>query len=1214
MLRRRFPLGSAALVAYAAALLIVCVGTWQIWMARDAAIRDTQQDTRNLSRALGQHAARGVETVDLVLAGIVARVESGALSDPAELKRVLDWRRRMVPQILNLRVLDADGTWIIDSIPALHASINTGDRPYFAWHRDHADKDLHIDAPLSSRFDGATVVPLSRRWNHPDGSFGGVIVAALRPDHFQRFYDTLGLGSDGLVTLLSLPGRILARHPSMANLIGRDLSNTPLFRDKLPAEPTGSYINVSPVDGVERIVAYERVEGYPLVVYVGRGLAEVLAPWRRDALVEATILCLAAAGLVGLGIGLGRHQRRAAKAEAAVHASEARYRQLAETTSDVITRLDLTFRRTYVSPTCRTLFGYDPEEMLGHQPSGAIHPDDAPAVRELARSLVAGEIARDQATTSYRTLHKLGHTIWVEAGLSLARDVAGAPEAVVCTLRDVTERKRAEEALAVSEAQYRLLSENATDMVTQMDLTGERSYVSPGCRDLLGYEPHELVGTRPQQAIHPDDAPSLAAFLSRLAEGTCDRGSHVNRLRHRDGRWIWVEASLKRLTDEEGRCTGFVAALRNITDRRLADEALRKSEARYRMLADNTSDVIMLRDLNPQGSRSYVSPAVRAMLGYEPEEFGCLPIDALVHPDDLDAVMARYGSLSADAPSVVSVHRLRHKDGSYVWVEIIFRLVNDSSDGGSGVLGAIRDVTERQRQARHLEQAKAQAEAGARVKAEFLANMSHELRTPLTGILGVHDLLQGDPSLSDRQRHFVDLAQDSGRALLTIVNDILDFSKIEAGQMAIERVPFRLRELIESCRQLGEKAIKLKGVCLTNSVDADVPDLFLGDPTRLRQVLLNLTTNAIKFTTEGTVDVRVSWSMDRLRFTVQDTGIGIPAAVIPHLFERFSQADGSTARRFGGTGLGLAICKRLVELMGGRIGVQSEAGIGSTFWFEVQLVIGEHEQTGAPRRNALADATGVSWRILVAEDNEINQEIVWSVLTQRGHVLTMVADGAAAVEAFEEGTFDVILMDVQMPGTDGLSATRKIRGLERTQRRAATPIVALTANAMAEEAQLCRDAGMDAHVAKPIDWTQLFSTVDELCRSHRSTVVSSSTVPPGSDSARGANVLDESALEGLAELLGPDRIADLLTAFRRETARRLVLMEASEATGAEVGAHAHALVSLAGQLGFGELSALCAELERGALNGDAVALMPSLRAAAERATTAAVRSTYAKAA
>ena len=408
---------------------------------------------------------------------------------------------------------------------------------------------------------------------------------------------------------------------------------------------------------------------------------------------------------------------------------------------------------------------------------------------------------------------------------------------------------------------------------------------------------------------------------------------------------------------------------------------------------------------------------------------------------------------------------------------------------------------------------------------------------------------------------------------------------------------------------MERRAIKLSGVSLTSHVDDDLPDLFLGDPTRVRQILLNLTTNAIKFTSKGRVEVQVSVSAGQLRFAVRDTGIGISAEIVPHLFERFSQADGSTARRFGGTGLGLAICKRLVELMGGRIGVESTPDHGSTFWFELPLVVAEQDRRTGSGPSALTRAARRSRTILVAEDNTINQEIIETVLSQKGHAVTMVGDGAAAVGTFRDGAFDVILMDMQMPGTDGLAATREIRRLEQSESRSRTPIVALTANAMAEDAALCREAGMDAHVAKPIDWTRLFSTIDRLCVPHRC-----EEVEPSQVDRKAMAVFDESALESLAMLLGRDRIPDLLTAFRRETERRIALMEAPGATPADIGAHAHVLVSLAGQLGLAELSALCVETERDSSSGLCALDLAGLRAAAERAISTSYRSAYARAA
>jgi len=538
--------------------------------------------------------------------------------------------------------------------------------------------------------------------------------------------------------------------------------------------------------------------------------------------------------------------------------------------------------------------------------------------------------------------------------------------------------------------------------------------------------------------------------------------------------------------DLDGRAIKMIGTNWDVTESRNADAAVRESELRLRALADALPQKVWLA--TPDGTASYYNRQMSLYHG----PIGLMLADrvAMNHPEDAARMTLVRQAAYERGETFETEGRLKRHDGAWRWHRLVMIPVRRDEQGKvTEWLGTSLDIHDIITANEELERARAAAEAGARAKAEFLANMSHELRTPLTGMLGVHDLLHMDPSLSERQLHYVRLAQESGRSLLIIVNDILDFSKIEAGHLTIEQAPFSLRELVESCRQLGAEMIKHKNVRLFADVAADVPDLLLGDPTRLRQVLLNLTTNAIKFTSHGKVAIHASWTLnDRLRVTVADTGIGIAPNVMPLLFERFAQADGSTARRFGGTGLGLAICKRLMDLMDGQIGVKSELARGSTFWFELSLkraeAEGEGEQPPTTDDNRLALAATQSWRILLAEDNAINQEVLRAALEMKGHQITMVADGVQAVTAYRTDRFDIVLMDVQMPGKDGLTAAAEIRAFELTQGWDPTPIVALTANAMAEEAKRCRKAGMNAHVAKPIDWAELFVTIDRLCLGH----------------------------------------------------------------------------------------------------------------------------------
>jgi len=377
----------------------------------------------------------------------------------------------------------------------------------------------------------------------------------------------------------------------------------------------------------------------------------------------------------------------------------------------------------------------------------------------------------------------------------------------------------------------------------------------------------------------------------------------------------------------------------------------------------------------------------------------------------------------------------------------------------------------------HKEQARIATEAN-RAKSEFLAMMSHEIRTPMNGILGMTHLLTGTP-LSVQQKDCVETIRQSGTALLTILNDILDFSKLEADRLSLEEVEFDPVPFLEATVTLMRGPAEAKGLFLVTEIDPGLPRRVVGDPTRLRQILLNFLGNAVKFTEAGGIVVEMvcqirSEGLARLQFTVSDTGIGIPVPVQRRLFTAFTQADSSITRRFGGTGLGLAICQRLVTLMGGMIGLQSTPGEGSSFWFSVTLplAVETHSEPEAAQPLSLRPLS-----VLLAEDNAVNRKVAEAILQHAGHKVRSVGDGRQAVEAAAEDRFDLILMDMQMPEMDGLEAARKLR-----QAGCSLPIVALTANALHEDRERCREAGMDGYVPKPFTPDGLFAEMARVIR------------------------------------------------------------------------------------------------------------------------------------
>jgi PAS domain S-box-containing protein len=743
-----------------------------------------------------------------------------------------------------------------------------------------------------------------------------------------------------------------------------------------------------------------------------------------------------------------------------------------------INRADAVSSNVYMSPQLEAMLGYTAEEWAADHDffRKALHPDDRDWVlAEQARTKQAGDPFRAE----YRMVTREGRVRWFLDETHEISDGGGAPSYRYGYLLEITERKELEQALRSAEERYRALVEQLplAIYIDRLDEVSSNVYTSRHVERMIGYTAEQWATEDDLfvRILHPEDRDRVLQEHERTRT-TGEPLRTEYRLIAADGSVVWIRDEAVIVTDRDGESRVLQGFLLDITERKAGEEALRDSQAElsrqkayYEELHRLSPVAIVTLDM----AERIVSwnPAAEQLFGFSQEEACGRHLDDLLFPTaDLRRESRAIQRQAEEEGLAHVIGRRARKDGAFVDVEILtVPLVVDGERTGYLVL--YHDISE-------LLRARQNAEAATEAKSAFLATMSHEIRTPMNAVIGMGGLLL-ETELSNEQREFAEVIRTSGEALLRIIDDILDFSKIEAGKLELEDDAVDVAACAERALDLVAVAASDKDIELGCLVDADVPPAIAGDATRLRQALGNLLSNAVKFTETGEVVLAVTavesqpGGMHRLRFSVRDTGIGIPAERMHRLFESFSQVDPSTTRRYGGTGLGLAISQRLAELMGGSLWVESIEGEGSTFHFEIVA-----RETGAPPRpdRTVGDARITGRRLLVVDDNATNREILRRLAESWGMLVKTVEHPAAALELIRRGDpFDVAVLDMHMPGMDGLELAREIR---RYRDEPTLPLLLLTSIGHLAEARGASE--FSAQLTKPVKSSQLYDVLVKL--------------------------------------------------------------------------------------------------------------------------------------
>jgi len=1073
------------------------------------------------------------------------------------------------------------------------------------------------------------------------GKLVAVMSISTSFDWFHRLAATLALPPDSAVCIVDAAGEIRAHYPAHNSDLAKYIPDSRGVMSRVRQGET--ILKEVDQDGVERIYAYSPLSSQPgreLFVRVGIPVANTFAPAdanaRRNvlALLAAASLSLLAAALITRSIlkpvgGILKTVREleAGDLSARVHsqasgeldkvadavnamadavqasdaklrASEQRLRQFLEDSAEGYFSSSVEGRYTEANAAHVKMYGYDSLEQMQAEVSsiGRQHYVDPGRRDELLRLLrTEGRVTRFE----HEAFRRDGSAFWTELTARALYDEAGDIIGMQGFSTDITERREMELMLQRSNERFLRVLENQADAIFVAD--AETDVVLFANKAAHSFADHDIVGRCCWEVVRGGEAQCKKCPRKRLLDEHGEPLGVHTREEHDEATDTWTLVRVQAIRWVDGRLVRL-ETLTDITAIKRAQEELRITSEHLRGILETTPALITIRDR--EGRFLVASRRLEEIWGRPASEALGKTLEE-VYPPELSATARKEDKdiLAAGLP-LTKIADIPMNGGRVVTVLITKFPLRDQNGEPDKICTIATDITERVRLERELRAAKEAAEKANRAKSDFLAKMSHEIRTPLNAVLGFSELAEMADSPLDRNRALNSL-RESGRTLLALVNDILDLSRVESGSLSLERVPFDLRQLVESSVEHLSVEAGRKGLTLTATIGSDVPAYVSGDPQRLRQILVNLTANAVKFTQEGEVDIRVEkvgpdspprakspsgalMGGVQLLLRVRDTGIGIPPEVQHLVFENFTQADSSTSRKYGGTGLGLAICRQLVRFMGGDIWLVSEPGEGSTFF--VTLPFAPGSAPAEPQAPVKGPQTPQAHplHVLLVEDTPANTVIATAFLKRLGHTSRHAANGQLALQALSEEAFDLVLMDVEMPVMDGLEATRRLRGGEAGEKNRATPVLAMTAHALATFRDQCAEAGMNGFVPKPVSFRDLAAVLAGQSGSGEAQ-------PAEKPAAARPELLDLPAalhlLNDHRELF--DEVLDIFQAELPAKRQELALaLEHGDLTALRL--TAHSLKSSCASVGAGPASRAAENLEDAVKDG-LTALLPGLR-------------------